>query len=122
RIAAVGTTDRSADDVVDCTGCAILPGFINLHNHVANTLLRGVADDVPLEEMLPRAASIDAKLTRRDVQIGALLGCVEMIRSATASGCTCISPRPAGKSKATGPRRASGRSSGWRRSDSSIRA
>ena len=85
RIAAVGTTDRSADDVVDCTGCAILPGFINLHNHVANTLLRGVADDVPLEEMLPRAASIDAKLTRRDVQIGALLGCVEMIRSGTTS-------------------------------------
>ncbi len=85
RIAAVGTTDRSADDVLDCTGCAVLPGFINLHNHVANTLLRGVADDVPLEEMLPRAASIDAKLTRRDVQIGALLGCVEMIRSGTTS-------------------------------------
>ena len=85
RIAAVGTTDRSADDVLDCTGCAVLPGFINLHNHVANTLLRGVADDVPLEEMLPKAASIDAKLTRRDVQIGALLGCVEMIRSGTTS-------------------------------------
>src|SRR2546426_3586468 len=50
-----------------------------------NTLLRGVADDVPLEEMLPRASAIDAKLTRRDVQIGALLGCVEMIRSGTTS-------------------------------------
>src|SRR2546427_256738 len=49
------------------------------------TLLRGVADDVPLEEMPPRASAIDAKLTRRDVQIGALLGCVEMIRSGTTS-------------------------------------
>ena len=85
RIAAVGRVDRSAEEVIDCTGCAILPGFINLHNHVPNTLLRGVADDVPLEEMLPRAAAIDAKLTRRDVQIGALLGCVEMIRSGTTS-------------------------------------
>ena len=51
-----------------------MPGFINLHHHVANTLLRGVADDVPLEEMLPRAYAVDAKLTRRDVQLGGLLG------------------------------------------------
>ena len=85
RIVAIGSTDPSADEVIDCTGCAVLPGFINLHNHVANTLLRGVADDVPLETMLAKAQAIDAKLTRRDVQIGALLGCVEMIRSGTTS-------------------------------------
>src|SRR2546430_112046 len=85
RILAVGEVDRAADEVIDCSGCAVLPGFINLHHHVANTLLRGVADDVPLEELLPRASAIDAKLTRRDVQIGALLGCVEMIRSGTTS-------------------------------------
>src|SRR3989454_5502987 len=85
RIVAVGEVDHTADEVIDCSGCAVLPGFINLHHHVANTLLRGVADDVPLEEMLPKASAIDAKLTRRDVQIGALLGCVEMIRSGTTS-------------------------------------
>jgi len=85
RIASVGSSDLSADEVIDCTGCAVVPGLINLHNHVPNTLLRGVADDVPLEEMLPKAAAIDAKLTRRDVQVGALLGCVEMIRSGTTS-------------------------------------
>ena len=85
RIAAVESPGRSAEEVIDCRGCAVLPGFINLHNHVANTLLRGIADDVPLEEMLPKASAIDAKLTRRDVQLGALLGCVEMIRSGTTS-------------------------------------
>jgi 5-methylthioadenosine/S-adenosylhomocysteine deaminase len=85
RIAAIGSVNASADEVVDCAGTAVLPGFINLHNHVANSLLRGVADDVPLDAMLPRAAAFDAKLTRRDVQIGALLGCVEMIRSGTTS-------------------------------------
>src|SRR5437016_12320400 len=85
RIAAVGRVARSAAEVIDCSGCAVLPGLINLHNHVPNTLLRGVADDVPLEELLPKAAAIDAMLTRRDVQIGALLGCVEMIRSGTTS-------------------------------------
>src|SRR5947207_10178117 len=35
--------------------------------------------------MLPMAAANEAKLTRRDVQIGALLACVEMIRSGTTS-------------------------------------
>jgi 5-methylthioadenosine/S-adenosylhomocysteine deaminase len=85
RIAAVGVTETSADEVIDCSGCVVLPGLINLHNHAANTLLRGVADDVPLEAMLPKAAAMDARLTRRDVQIGALLACVEMIRSGTTS-------------------------------------
>jgi len=83
RIAAVGRIDASAEDVIDCAGSAVLPGLINAHHHVANTLLRGIADDVPLEEMLEKAFAIDAKLTRRDVQIGALLACVEMIRSGT---------------------------------------
>ena len=85
RIAAVGAVAATADEVIDCSGCAVLPGFVNLHQHVANTLLRGIADDVPLEEMISRASAIDAKLTRRDVQVGALLGCVEMIRSGTTS-------------------------------------
>ena len=85
RIAAVGHVEATADETLDCSGCAVLPGFINTHHHVANTLLRGVADDVPLEEMLEKAFAIDAKLTRRDVQVGALLGCIEMIRSGTTS-------------------------------------
>ena len=85
RITALGEVDASADEVLDCSGCAVLPGFVNTHHHVANTLLRGVADDVPLEEMLEKSFAIDAKLTRRDIQIGALLGCVEMIRSGTTS-------------------------------------
>ena len=85
RIAAVGDVAATADEVIDCSGCAVLPGFVNLHQHVANTLLRGIADDVPLEEMISRSSVIDAKLTRRDVQVGALLGCVEMIRSGTTS-------------------------------------
>ena len=44
-----------------------------------------MADDVSLEEMLERSVALDAKLTRRDVQMGALLGCAEMIRAGTTS-------------------------------------
>lgn len=85
RIAAIGEVRDSADAEIDCTDCAVLPGLINTHHHVANTLLRGVADDVPLETMLEKAFAIDAKLTRRDVQMGALLGCIEMLKSGTTS-------------------------------------
>ncbi|HYM38715.1 MAG TPA: amidohydrolase family protein [Thermoplasmata archaeon] len=85
RIAAIGETQDRADEVLDCSGCAVLPGLINLHQHAANTLLRGIADDMPLEELLTKSFAIDAKLTRRDVQIGALLACLEMIRSGTTS-------------------------------------
>src|SRR5256885_1113434 len=84
-IATIGQVRDSADRVIDCTNCAVLPGLINTHHHVANTLLRGVADDVPLEGMLEKAYAIDAKLTRRDVQMGALLGCIEMLKSGTTS-------------------------------------
>ncbi len=85
RIAAIGGTADAADEVFDCSHCAILPGLINLHQHAANALVRGLADDVPLEEMLTKSFAVDAKFTRRDVQIGALLACLEMIRSGTTS-------------------------------------
>ena len=85
RIAAVGDVHGGADEEIDCEGCAVIPGLINAHNHVANTLLRGLADDVPLEAMLGKAFAADAKFTRRDVQVGALLGCLEMLRGGTTS-------------------------------------
>lgn len=83
RIVEVGDVKVEADRVVDCKGKVVIPGLINTHNHVANTLIRGCADDVHLEEMLEKTFEFDAKVTRRDVQVGALLGCLEMIRSGT---------------------------------------
>jgi len=85
RIAAVGKIDEGGDEVIDCTGCAVIPGLINTHNHVANTLMRGLADDLPLEKMLEKTFAIDAHMTRRDVQSGALLGCVEMLKNGITS-------------------------------------
>lgn len=85
RVVQVGDVDSRADEILDCRDCAIIPGFVNAHHHAANTLLRGIADDLPLETMLEKTFALDANLTRRDVQMGALLACVEMIRSGTTS-------------------------------------
>jgi len=37
---------------VDCSGKAVLPGFINLHTHAAMVLLRGIHEDLNLYDWL----------------------------------------------------------------------
>ena len=83
RILAVGHAKAKPDEVVDATGCIIMPGLINCHTHVAMALMRSVADDVPLEKFLERTFAMDAHRTPEDVGIGATLGCLEMARSGT---------------------------------------
>lgn len=75
----------SADHVVDCSGCAVLPGFINTHTHSAMTLFRGSVDDIQLGEFLEKTSKLDTKMTKESVEIGATLAAVEMIKSGTTS-------------------------------------
>ena len=41
-----------ADTELDAEGMAVLPAFYNTHTHAAMSLLRGYADDLPLEKWL----------------------------------------------------------------------
>ena len=75
--------DTTANEVVDCHNCAIIPGLVNSHTHVPMTLLRGLADDLRLDVwlmgyMMPVEREF---VTPEFVRIGTLLGCAEMIRS-----------------------------------------
>lgn len=83
RIAAVGHGKSRPDEVVDASGCIVIPGLINCHTHVAMTLMRSVADDVKLEGFLERTFAIDTKRVPEDIEVGAALGCLEMARSGT---------------------------------------
>ncbi len=85
RISELGKVRVEADHVIDAKDKVVMPGLINTHNHVANTIIRGYADDVQLERMLEKTFSVDSKLTRRDVQVASLVGCLEMIKSGTTS-------------------------------------
>ncbi|MGB9636029.1 MAG: amidohydrolase family protein [Thermoplasmata archaeon] len=60
---------------------AVVPGFINLHTHVAMTLFRGLVDDLTLEKFLEVTFTLDAKRKNDDIYAGALLGMVEMLHS-----------------------------------------
>ena len=62
----------------------IIPGFINTHQHIAMSLLRGYADDLPLQEWLEKWIwPIEKLMTPHDIYIGALLTAVESIMGGT---------------------------------------
>lgn len=66
----------------DAEGGLILPGFVNTHNHLFQTLLKGLGDDRPLYRWLREVtAPAASQLTEEACQAAALHGAVEAIRS-----------------------------------------
>ena len=89
-IEAVGLADQiaaayAADEVVDCSGCAVIPGLINAHTHAPMTLLRGLADDLRLDVwLMGYMMPVELEFVRPDFcWLGTQLACAEMIRSGT---------------------------------------
>ncbi len=80
-----GTAATEGAEIVDGRDLAVLPGLINAHQHVAMSILRGVADDVDLSGFLERLFAVDARRTEADVETGALAGIAEMLLSGTTS-------------------------------------
>ncbi|UIO99988.1 amidohydrolase [Halobaculum sp. CBA1158] len=71
-----------ADGVLDAADGLVIPGLVNAHCHAAMTLLRGYADDEPLETWLrDHVWPVEAELGPDDVRVGTELGLVEMVRS-----------------------------------------
>ncbi|MFB6163679.1 MAG: amidohydrolase [Haloarculaceae archaeon] len=86
EIRAVGEPDElpAADGELDASEGLVVPGFVNAHTHVAMTLLRGYADDKPLDAWLQEDIwPVEAALEPEDVRAGAELGILEMIRGGT---------------------------------------
>ncbi len=69
---------------IDGRGMILLPGLVNCHNHVSMTLLRGYGRDLPLQRWLEeRIWPAEERMDSEDVHIGALVGCLEMLRGGT---------------------------------------
>ncbi|NGQ94529.1 amidohydrolase [Brevibacillus sp. SYP-B805] len=72
------------DEVIDGTGKYVLPGLINTHGHVGMSLLRGYADDLPLQQWLEEKMwPLEAQFTGEHVKWGTYLSIIEMIRTGT---------------------------------------
>lgn len=84
KIQEMGKIARSAkDDVIDCSHKLLIPGLINTHTHLSMTMFRGYADDLELQAWLNKIWALEKKLTGKMCYDGALLGCLEMIRTGT---------------------------------------
>lgn len=73
-----------ADEIIDVTGLVIIPGFIQTHLHLCQTLFRGLADDLQLLDWLRlRIFPFEAAHNERSMHASAMLGIAELVRSGT---------------------------------------
>ncbi|MGH7537670.1 MAG: 5'-deoxyadenosine deaminase [Gemmatimonadales bacterium] len=79
-----GGTGGAKPIVIDCTGLVIIPGLVQAHIHLCQTLFRGLADDLALEDWLARRIwPLEAAHTPDSVYWSALLGAAELLLGGT---------------------------------------
>ena len=77
------------DQVIDARGCAVLPGFVQTHVHLCQTLFRGAADDLPLLDWLKRRVwPLEAAHTPESLRASARLGVAELMKGGTTCALT----------------------------------
>ena len=85
RIAAIAPSiDGAHDRVVSARGGYVLPGLIQTHIHLCQTLFRGYADDLPLMDWLrTRVWPMEAAHTPDTLRASARLAAAELLTSGT---------------------------------------
>lgn len=86
RIAAVGqlASSATADRVIDARGAFLVPGFIQTHIHLCQTLFRGYADDLALLDWLKtRVWPMEAAHTPASLAAAARQAASELLLSGT---------------------------------------
>ncbi len=85
EIAAIGPVKTSGTTrVLDVSGCAVMPGFVQAHVHLCQTLMRGLADDLPLLDWLrKRIWPLEAAHDARSLAASARLGLAETMLAGT---------------------------------------
>lgn len=86
RVAAVGPAEELLElapsgEILNAGNCLILPGLVNTHSHLAMTLLRGIADDLPLKQWLEEHIwPVEADhMNRESVRLGTELAAAEQL-------------------------------------------
>src|SRR5437660_10222377 len=90
RIAEIGKRIGSdAAETIDATDCVVLPGFVQTHIHLCQTLFRGAADDLALIDWLKkRVWPMEAVHTKESIRASARLGIAELIKGGTTCALT----------------------------------
>ena len=87
RIESVGRAGSARHEtVLDASGALVLPGFIQTHIHLCQTLFRGFADDLALIDWLrTRIWLMEAAHTPASLRVSARLAACELLSSGTTS-------------------------------------
>ena len=89
RIISVGAVRTTADVVIDGRNCAVLPGFVQTHIHLCQTLFRSAADDLALIDWLKqRVWPMEAAHSTDSITASARLGVAELIKGGTTCALT----------------------------------
>jgi len=82
------TSKYQNSEIIDLGNKIIFPGLVNAHTHVAMSVFRGIAEDLPLMVWLKEYIfPIEAKLRKDWVYWGTKLSLVEMIKSGITAFC-----------------------------------
>ncbi|MCK5848193.1 MAG: amidohydrolase [Caldisericia bacterium] len=85
KISSVPLRKNGSEEIISGKNKLLIPGLMNTHTHIAMTLFRGFADDLPLKEWLEtKIFPAEKNLTEEAVYYGSLQGIAELIHS----GCT----------------------------------
>jgi 5-methylthioadenosine/S-adenosylhomocysteine deaminase len=77
-------SSNGADEIINGEGKFLIPGLVNTHTHLSMSLMRGLADDLPLDVWLnDHIWPVEAHLEGEHCYAGALLSALEMIKSGT---------------------------------------
>jgi len=88
-ITSINETGKTADTVIDADGCAVIPGFVQTHIHLCQTIFRGAADDLALIDWLrQRVWPMEAAHTPASIRASARLGVAELIKGGTTCALT----------------------------------
>ena len=84
-----GSKSAGAAVVIDARSCVVLPGFVQTHIHLCQTLFRGAADDLSLIDWLKkRIWPMEAAHSLSSIRASARLGIAELIKGGTTCALT----------------------------------
>ncbi len=70
-------------DIVDCSGKAAFPGFVNMHTHAGMALMRGIGEDIAFHKWLDKIWEVEENIDEEYVYHATKLACLEMIKTGT---------------------------------------
>jgi 5-methylthioadenosine/S-adenosylhomocysteine deaminase len=76
--------ERAAGEAIDASGCYVMPGLVQTHIHLVQTIFRGLAEELSLLEWLrDRIWPLEAAHDERSLRATARLGLLDLLTTGT---------------------------------------